>query len=383
MDDIFKYIKKFGDKSFSEEPVNEVDIAIFSQLSYIDFSKVESCKHDVGLNLEDSWILAKEKNKNERSLAHKNAIKIISEVYNTNRYKEIVVSNFFYKTTDNTQFGAITLSGIDNYLYVVFEGTDDTIAGWKEDFALTYTYPTEAQVMAKNYLTNILKTHNKDAIILGHSKGGNLALAAALDVSLFKKMRIKKIYSLDGPGLKRSEFHSLKYKLIRKKLINIIPNRSIVGVLLEQENVEVVKSRALGLTQHLPTTWIVENKSFKRAKQDKLSIRFDESINNWLDKYNYDERKFIVESVFNLFLEADIKSLNDLKITKLDNLQRLFKESKDMSDETKEVIGNSFKLLASEFSSDILEDGKKFISGKLDEAENKLEKLLKSEKKGD
>ena len=72
-----------------------------------------------------------------------------------------------------------------------------------------------------------------------------------------------------------------------------------------------------------------------------------------------------------------------MKITKLDNLQRLFKESKDMSDETKEVIGNSFKLLASEFSSDILEDGKKFISGKLDEAGNKLEKLLKSEKKGD
>ena len=37
---IFEYIDKYGDKTFNEKPINEVDSVLFSFLSYVNLNKI-------------------------------------------------------------------------------------------------------------------------------------------------------------------------------------------------------------------------------------------------------------------------------------------------------------------------------------------------------
>ena len=186
--------------------------------------------------------------------------------------------------------------------------------------------------------------------------------------------KIHKIYSLDGPGLKKEQFRSLKYKLVRNKLINIIPNASLIGVLLKQENVRVVKSSGLGLFQHDVTTWITDDDKLKPAAQDKLSTRLDESINAWLDLHNYQEREEIIEGIFSVFETSNIKTYTD--INSLEEIYKIVKSTLDLSEDTKEVISTSLKLLMSGIGTGIINDTIEEIEENIEKYFGKNSKIL-------
>lgn len=370
MNNIFKYIERYGNKTFEEHPVTELDILIFTQIPYIDFtSSFENTNDEI--KLSDLWNRAKKHNIKTMGFGHKVAIKILEEICNTKRYKDLILKNYIYYLAEDTQFGAIMVEVPNDYTYVVFEGTDNTIWGWKEDFKLAYTYPTDSQKMAAKYLNKNIKLYGQKVIICGHSKGGNLALVGAMKTNIIKKMKIQKIYSLDGPGLKSEEFRSLNYKLVRNKLINIIPNLSIIGVLLNQENVKVIKSRGIGIYQHDVTTWLTEDDHLKSGIQDKLSKRLDESITTWLSKHDYKEREEIIEGIFSIFESSGIKTFND--INTLEEVYKIIKSTIDMSKETRDVILTSIKLLATGIGTDIINDSKQ-------ELQENIEKYFGKEK---
>ena len=290
-----------------------------------------------------------------------NTFKIMDMLSTEKRYKDLLLKNYTYYLAEDTQFGAISVIVPNDSVYVAFEGTDGTVWGWKEDFKFTYEYPTEAQKLAAKYLNKTIKLFGPKVVVCGHSKGGNLALVGAMKTNIFKKHKIKEIYSFDGPGLKKKEFNSLNYKVIKNKLINIIPNLSLVGILLEQENVKVIKSRGIGLLQHDPTTWLIEDDELIPTIQDKLSKRLDDSITNWLEKHNYKERKEIIEGVFGIFEDAGISNFYDIKLSKLELVNNVIKATRDMDEETKDVIMTSIKLLIRDFGNDIINDGKQEI----------------------
>lgn len=308
----------------------------------------------LGVNLSILWDKTKEKNRNNKAFSAKTSYKIMDKISKCDRYKDIILYDYIYYLKDGIQFGALTLE-IDDVICVCFEGTDDSIWGWRENFELTYLYPTLSHEVSTKYLSNAIKKFNKNTIVCGHSKGGNLALVSAMRVNLFYKYRIKQIYSFDGPGLKEKEFKSLNYKLIRNKLINIIPNLSLVGVLLEQENVNIIKSSGIGIYQHDILTWNIVDDKLKSATQDKLSIKFDLSINRWLKRHSIEQRKEIIESIFNTFDNLEIQRFSDININKL---KEVIKSLKGMSKETKDVINNSIKLLKTDLKIEFIKGGK-------------------------
>ena len=363
MNNIYKYIDEYGNLTFNDKKVNEVDILIFTQILYIDFKDVI---FDNGIKLIEAWNNAKVNNKIPRGLVQKNSIKLLEKLIKTERYKDLILKNYEYHLGDDFQFGAITIVVPNDCYYVCFEGTDDAISGWKEDFKLSYHYPVKAQKMASKYLNKIIKLKTPKVVVCGHSKGGNLSLVASMNINIIKKSKISSIYSFDGPGLRKKEFRSLRYKMIKQRLINIIPNQSIIGILLEQENMRVVKSKGFGIFQHDVMNWIVENDKFKYTKQDKVSKQLDKSINRWLEKHNYQERERIIEGIFSIFEKSGIKSTHDIKTHKLKSFYTLVKSSIDMDKETKNVIFDSIKLLASDFGSDIVNDSKKIVSKNID-----------------
>lgn len=365
MNNIFKYIREYGEFTFDEKKVTEVDILIFSQIPYLNFEGFCSPSLD-GTALSTLWEDAKKINTGTLGIAQRNAKKMLDMLSTKRRYKDLVLRDYVYYLQGGVQFGAISVVVPNDYIYVAFEGTDGTIWGWKEDFELSYTYPTGSQKMAADYLNNIIKFNGPKVVVCGHSKGGNLALVAAMNTNFVKKTRIEKIYSFDGPGLRREEFRSLNYKLTRNKLVNIIPNLSLVGVLLEQENVTVIKSNGIGIYQHDVSTWTVDRDKLKRTVQDSLSKTLDESISRWLYKYNYEERKEIIEGIFSILEEANIKSIYDIQENKIKSVYAILKSSIDMSKETRDVILDSMKLLVSDVGNDIVNDGKKMFHDSID-----------------
>lgn len=54
-----------------------------------------------------------------------------------------------------TQFAALTFRLPDSTLYLAFRGTDDTLVGWKECFAMSYAFPVPAQALAQDYLVQV------------------------------------------------------------------------------------------------------------------------------------------------------------------------------------------------------------------------------------
>ena len=366
MYNIYKYIREYKDKNFEEHPITELDILIFTQIPYIDFSGSFEYKEEQ-VTLSVLWERAKKHNIKTMGFGHRVALKMLDEISNTKRYKDLILKNYIYYLAEDVQFGAISIVVPNEYTYVVFEGTDNSIWGWKEDFKLAYMYPTESQKMAAKYLNDNIKLSGSKVVVCGHSKGGNLALVGAMNTNILKKIKIHKIYSLDGPGLKKEEFKSIKYKLVRKKLVNIIPNASLIGVLLKQENVRVVKSMGLGLLQHDVVTWITEDDKLKPAVQDKLSIRLDESISKWLDSHNYKEREEIIEGIFSVFESSNIKTYSDINSFK--EIYKIIKSTLNLSEDTKEVISTSLKLLMSGIGTDIINDT-------IEELEENIEKYF-------
>ena len=77
------------------------------------------------------------------------------------------------------QFGAVTLVDEAGATYVVFRGTDGTAVGWAEDAQFGLDFPTIAQLWAARYLRYAADRAPGPVTVIGHSKGGNLALYAA------------------------------------------------------------------------------------------------------------------------------------------------------------------------------------------------------------
>ena len=56
----------------------------------------------------------------------------------------------------------------------------------------------------------------------------------------------------------------------------------MVGVLFNQENLDVVKSSEVGIMQHAANTWQVEDDRFVRTTKSALSDNLDKAIYDWL-----------------------------------------------------------------------------------------------------
>lgn len=355
MKNIFNYIKNYGHLPFSKEPFNDIDNVVFSALSYVDFVK-EQINGNLTIN-KIANIYFKNRTKKQLDnniIAVKSGIKVLEAIKDTTRYKDLIISGYEYIASDETQFCAMTVKIDDNLSYIAFEGTDHLISGWKEDFELSYKFPVKAQYLAIKYVNKHIKHSSNKVIIGGHSKGGNLAIISSMYCHFWKRKKIIKIYNNDGPGLRKEQIESKKYKLIRNRLVCIIPNYSLVGLLLRQENnYKVVFSYERGLLAHDFVNWKVDGNAFSLTKLSLLSKGMKDGIIKWLDKYNDTERKRFVESLFQVCSEAEIDNLLDYKADKLSNTIKIIKATKNINQETKDMIIELFKLLVKYCSKDI------------------------------
>lgn len=338
MANLLNYIQEYGDRDFKNKAFNDIDNLVFSELSYLDFSNTSINRGKYTLEYIGLEYLNQNKYQEIKKLgiAQRDAYKLLRVVVTKKRYQNIILSNYIYNTNKDKQFSAITFKIHNNLKYICFEGTDERISGWKEDGELACFFPIPSHIDSINYVNENVKLLGPNVIIGGHSKGGNLALVSAMYMKKHKKIKVKKVYSNDGPGLRKKEFESAEYKQIKKKYVHIVPNSSIVGVLLRNDSYKVIKSTKNNIFGHAIATWKVEKDCLVPSELSPKSKRLEKSIISWLDKHNDEERLKIIHNLFKALEDADITDIPNA--TKAKNLIKIIHNIKNIDKQTKELI---------------------------------------------
>lgn len=358
---LYDYIDKYGIYSFKQRKFNEIDNAIFSFLSYANLVDIFRDCGSITIQEAGSKHLNLYPNKDLNVIAVREGNKLLRYIKDLKRYKDCILSNYEYIGDDEVQFGAISIEYEKNQVFVSFEGTDELFSGWRENLLLSYQFPTISHKMAISYLNRHYTFSNKELIVGGHSKGGNLALVASMYANFIVRRKIKKIYNNDGPGLLEKEFSSKEYKNILNKYTHIIPNYSLVGLLLNNSNNRVINSTNKGILAHDIIYWTIDDNHFAKTNLSALSQELDNEIQKWFSTYKDQDKIEFIENLDRIFKKANITSILDLKMKK-ERIFNLIFQSRDMSKSAKKTLCDFIGILVKSLSNTKREEFKNFCS---------------------
>lgn len=353
MSNIISYAQKIKHLSFEEEPFTIVDSLIFSQLAYMSYDGFIGSYED---NKPPRYFKELLHYKDNDFMFHgiimeKETRELFGVIVDSKRYGNLRM-NYYVNTVNEQeieQFCAITLFVENLFTYIAYRGTDVSITGWKEDFYMTFQSPVPAQIAAKRYVDVIGHLTHGDIYVSGHSKGGNLAVYAAMYAMPEIQKKIVKVFNHDGPGFQKEVLQSKEYVQIKDKLISVLPHSSVVGMLLEQdEDFMVVKSHRFWIMQHDPFSWIVEEKDFLRTNSLSSGAQlFSESLNEWLNNIDHDKREVFIDTLFQVIEATGEKDFEKLSVHKVKNAQAILKAMKDIDPEVKQFCMKAFTSLLS------------------------------------
>ena len=316
MADLYEYLKWRGDLSFTQDPPNCVDALIFSALAYIRFGGDAESKPSAPILLSDAlenFFLMPDletRIRVENDLTLLNAISLSARFRGCRiyQYRDILIPE------EETQFAAVTFLLDDGSAFLAFRGTDYTLTGWKEDFNMSFQDTVPAQRLALEYTLEIANRLLMPLRLSGHSKGGNLAMFAAIQSPEKLRKRILGVYNNDGPGFREYITENPAYKEMIPRLHTYVPQSSVIVMLLEHEEpYTVVKSKQLGLLQHELYSWEVHGPGFVTMEETTANSRFlDQTIKNWLNEMSMEDRDKIVDAIFDLLSVGEVDNVFEI-----------------------------------------------------------------------
>ncbi len=350
---IFDYLDWRGDLGFDTDGFNEVDNLILSVISYMDFSNVIPPEpNNGGITLAEAERRLTELDRDRQDLGliiPDQTSDFVKRAAHTKRFSDILLYSYVDKIDAEVgiQFSAITFALPDKTLFVAYRGTDDTLVGWKENFNMSFASPVPAQVSALDYLIDITSAKRGKIRLGGHSKGGNLAIWAAVNAPSRLQRRIIAAYNNDGPGFEKRITDLSEYRAISERLYTFIPESSVVGLLLEHtESYQIVKSSQTALWQHDPFSWEIKGKDFiKAAELSSFSKHTDKALSEWIASLSPEERRHATDVLFDILESTGAKTLSDINSSKLKNMSIIMKSFNNIDRQTKDNLSKLVKRL--------------------------------------
>lgn len=347
---MYDYLSWRGDLSFSQAPVNEIDSLIFSTLAYSDFTSGEN------LTIAEHARLL---HKHDDKATKKDTVgffaeipKLLQQVSQTKRFAPVTVHHFQKKldTDESIQFAAMVFTVKRNLHVIAFRGTDSSLIGWKEDLYMSFMDEVAAQHHAADYVAKMCDELEGNFIVCGHSKGGNLAVYAAVKLAEKYRKRIRSVYNNDGPGFQPHVIESDSYRNMLKKISTFIPQSSIVGILLEHGgDYTAIESKQISILQHDPFSWKVEGSHFVRAEElSRGVLTLKHTIRSWLNQVSVEEREDFVKNFCDLIAATGAKTLEDLSNDKLQSAYAILKAYTHMDKDSKETLKKTMDLFFKE-----------------------------------
>ena len=306
MDSILDYLKWYGEFSFKEKPLTEVDNFILCKLVYVILSDI-----NIDTPQKFSEVVKKLKETSGIRGSFYGRESWVEQAAYTKRFGDMVLSNHVDVLDEalSAQFAAMTFDLREDLRFIAYRGTDETMAGWKEDFMISFT-ETEAQKRATKYLQEAVDGVHR-IIVAGHSKGANLALYATTHIEGELLDQVDFVYLNDGPGLCPEVCDKACVSKIKDKALRFIPEYSIFGKLFEETDipVKIIKSSEEGVMQHELFTWCVKHGSPEYANcNNPGSVFINQVLNQWIESVNDAKRTSFVNNLFNAIDKAGIKT---------------------------------------------------------------------------
>lgn len=334
--------------SFEEKPLDEIDSLIFSLISYLKLDKI------VGMESEE-WIPLSQIHKEEdqeylltNTFYPSKSQELIHAIGTNPRYQNVTMNYHTEKLDKDTeeQFSAITFQLPTGELLIVYRGTDTAVVGWKEDMNMTFLSPVPSQLSAVEYLEFVASKTEAPMYLMGHSKGGNLAIYSSAFCEKEIHNRIQRIYSLDGPGFSSGTLDSIYHKDIIDKVVNYIPEQSIIGLFLDSVGeVNFINSNRIAMLQHNGFMWVIDENGFEPSEKSRYSRQIDESFNLWIDELNIEQRKLFVDTLFSVIDVSKAENVTDLTRYMIKEYEAIWDKIKEIDEETSACIRKMLKRL--------------------------------------
>lgn len=333
MNNIEEYLKWRGEITFRQVPYNEVDAYILSKIGVPDFSGIIP-SDGKGMLLKDAYdryFGRKDINPDYFGRLNQPILsKTLRQLPQTGRFGKLILSDYIqkYNKTETEQISALTVSLPGGPCVITFRGTDDTIVGWKENFLMAVCDAVPAQKDAVEYLKIIAERHSGPLVIMGHSKGGNLAVYSAVMAPESIQKRISRVYNFDGPGFQKEFFTQPGMEIMQDRILNYVSQHTIVGTLLTQsDNLTICRSKRAGPFAHEAMFWEVMGPSFIREKKvSALSAKIDRLLNKQMEQMTAEERARFIEDFFGILTSSGANTLTELTRLPPDQMRRLIKK---------------------------------------------------------
>ena len=381
MSHIVSYVKRQQEKTFGDEPFNEVDALVLAQFIYLKLDGLVptiSQKKEAVYLYELADIMDYDKVFADERY-RKDNVELFHAMAESKRFRRMRM-NYFSDITSvlaETQFSAMTVFLENGPTVIIYRGTDETMVGWKEDFNMSFKEPVTGQSLSALYLQQISKLLEGDFTVLGHSKGGNFAVYASMNVDEKVQNRIEKVYSFDSPGFRPEILESVDFNRIKDRIIKYLPHSSIFGVLLQsKENYQIVECFSIGVLQHNPYNWQVDGSEFKKLdKLDRGSVFLSETYNEWLYSLTDEELHAYSEIWYRIMQEANITTMLEFTKEPGKTLTSLIDAIRETDAQTKEMAKELAHSLIEVAKENIRYYAKKYIKSR-NKKEDRIEEVF-------
>ena len=354
MANMMDYLEWRGDLDFHKAPFNEVDNLILTQIIYLDLEGVvPEIDRDSKVTVAEAGQRYFHKYPieivNAMPRLKKSASFLLKAMMESERFKNCYLSKYVedISVEEESQFSAVKIDLDDGSVFLSFSGTDNTVVGWKENFNMSYLQETPGQQKAVRYVQETVPFYKNKLRFGGHSKGGNLAVYAAMCAKRSIQNRLIAVYNNDGPGFTRKMICEDGYQAVMNRIHTILPQSSVVGMLLEhEEDMEIIQSSNTGLMQHDAFSWEVKGPAFVHMDElEEDSIYLDRTLKSWIGGLNDEQRHQFVEALFGILENAQITDLDQLGKIKFGQLLELWKAMEGLEPESKAALKDTLLKL--------------------------------------
>lgn len=394
--------------TFAQRKFNAVDALILCELSYINMPTYVPKYCDNPKNISTVSINELLRIEEYSSMfasgspkVDKFRRKLLLAVASSPRYRGIRVGEYLERFDESNidesleqQFAGVTFDlsnceGIDNphTLVVAFRGTDSTLVGWKEDFNMAFRCPVPAQESAAEYLTSVAQRYSKrysnknffnknffnklfanklfarfskssvdaqnnpNIIVVGHSKGGNMAAYAAMRLDATSQKLgdlVSKIYSMDGPGFASDVVDTSVFANVSSRIEKVVPQSAFIGLIMDTGvPYKVTFADSIGLMQHLGMYWQVKNGDFDYCDcVTPRALAVSKATNEWMMNLPFEERKRRIDSVYSIFSSLGYPTFDEMSSHWSEVVPKLLKIAMHMDSKTYELIRSVMSAFA-------------------------------------
>lgn len=363
MENILSYIRLRQDIAFSERTFNAADALILSALAYADLTRVFQAGEDTLPLICLKYLSQSTKNIHPKENSISSFVPLLVQALcNAKRFQDIKLKDFREEKSKEKclQFAAATFELPDKSLVIAFRGTDGSMTGWHENMKMLYMDDLLCQQRAREYLESMAeqftesrgwgffeKSCQPPIYLAGHSKGGNLAMYAALCNPELEK-QIVRVYNFDGPGFRESFYNRNFAENILNKIVTVFPKGSIIGRLfLHKEPYVIVDSDSEGMGQHNAFHWQTLPDGFFtleafNAASDDMQVYLKDTFLSKPDT----EIEAHVDCLFSLLEQLGVETVSDLENLNIQQGIEGFMAMNSLSDEEKDFIWAVIQLLS-------------------------------------